>query len=257
MMVKDRTRRAVGLMRGGRRLRAAVAVSVLGVLVLTGCSAQKAGSAAVAGDERLTENQLADLFDELDGLYGANPDSQRLPNDQLTLSVLSWWINEQLIGALAEERDVTATATEIDEVLGADDEQRDAIALSNGIPPSRLAAAAEVFVLSNALAESLAGEGASPEEVDAALAALLQETAADLGVSVSPRFGSWNGEAVAVEPRDPERLSTPAGGLAVPPDLDVPVRGVGSVGSALPSDHDPPGVTRPADPLGMARARRR
>lgn len=213
----------MGLMRGRGRLRAAVALFVLGVLVLSGCSAQKAGSAAVAGDERLTENQLADLFNELDDLYAANPDAQRLPNDQLTLSVLSWWINQQLIGAIAEERDLAATATEIDEVLGADDEQRDAIALSNGIPPSRLGAAAEVFVLSNALTDSLAAEGASPQEVDAQLGALLQETAADLGVSVSPRFGSWNGEAVAVEPRDPERLSIPAGGVAAPPELDIPV----------------------------------
>jgi hypothetical protein len=221
-MMSERTRRAVGLMRGGRRLRAAVAVSVLGVLVLSGCSAQKAGSAAVAGDDRLTENQLADLFAELDDLYAANPDAQRLPDDQLTLSVLSWWINEQLIGAIAEERGLAATATEVDEVLGADEEQRDAIALSNGIAPSRLDAAAEVFVLSNALTESLAAEGASPEEVNTQLGELLQATAADMGVSVSPRFGSWNGESVAVEPRDPERLSAPAGGVATPPASPAP-----------------------------------
>ena len=212
----------MGLMRGRRRLRAAVAMSVLGVVVLSACSAQKAGSAAVAGDDRLTENQLADLFDELDDLYAANPDAQRLPDEQITLSVLSWWINEQLIGRLAEERDLTATATAIDQVLGADQEQRDAIALSNSIPPSRLDAAAEVFVLSNSLAESLAAEGASPEEAQAELGVLLRETAADLGVSVSPRFGSWNSEAVAVEPRDPDRLSTPASGVAEPPELDVP-----------------------------------
>ncbi|MEO8105861.1 MAG: hypothetical protein ABI720_00960 [Actinomycetes bacterium] len=146
-------------MRSGIRFRAVVAVSVLSVLVLAGCSTQKAGSAAVAGDDRLTESQLADLFDELDGLYDANPGEQRLPDDQLTLSVLSWWINEQLIGAIADKRDIVATATEIDEVLGAEAQQRDAIALSNGIPPSRLDAAAEVFVLSNSLAESLAAEG--------------------------------------------------------------------------------------------------
>lgn len=210
------------LMRGGRRLRAAVAVSVLGLIVLSGCSTQKAGSAAIAGDERLTENQLAEMFDELDSLYAANPDAQRLSDDQITQSVLSWWINEQLIGAMADERDLTATATEIDEVLGADEAQRDAIALSNGIPPSRLDAAAEVFVLSNSLAESFVADGESPEQAQAELGTLLKETAADLGVSVSPRFGSWNGEAVAVEPRDPERLSSPASGVAVPPELDVP-----------------------------------
>ena len=193
---------------------------------LSSCSpdvrTQKGGSAAVAGDERLTESQLTDLFDELDDLYAANPEAQRLPDDQLTLSVLSWWVNEQLIGAIAEQEGLTATQSQIDEVLGADQEQRDAIALSNGIPPSRLAAAAEVFVLSNALTESLSADGASPEEANAALLALLQETADDLGISVNPRFGSWNGDAVAVEPRDPERLSSPAGGAPLPAELDVP-----------------------------------
>jgi hypothetical protein len=175
----------------------------------------------VAGDERLAESELADLFDELDTLYSANPEAQRLPDDQLTLSVLSWWVNEQLIGSIAEQEGLAATQSQIDEVLGADQEQRDAIALSNGIPPSRLAAAAEVFVLSNALTESLATEeGSSPEEANEALLALLQESAADLGISVNPRFGSWNADAVSVEPRDAERLSSPAGG-AVPAELDV------------------------------------
>lgn len=215
-------------MRGARRRRVAAVLSVLsvvGILVLSGCSTQKAGSAAVAGDNRLTEAQLADLFDELDALYESNPDAQRLPEDQLTLSVISWWINEQLIGSIARERDLTATAAQVDEVLGSDAEQRDAIALSNGIPPSRLDAAAQVFVLSNALTESLTADGAAPDEVDADLVALLQETADDLGVSVSPRFATWNAETVSVEPRNPDRLSAPAGGVALPADLSTPDQG--------------------------------
>ena len=219
--VFDPTKRTVRPMRGGRRLRVVVAVLAIGVLVLSGCATQKAGSAAVAGDERLTETQLADLFDELDGLYEVNPDSQRLPDDQLTLSVLSWWVNEQLIGAIAEAEGIIATQAQIDEVLGADQEQRDAISLGNGIPPSRLDAAAEVFVLSSAITESLTEPGATPEETDAALVALLQDTADELGVSVNPRFGNWNSETVSVEPRDPERLSSPAGGVAEPPALDI------------------------------------
>ena len=219
------TKRTVRLMRGGRRLQAALAISAIGVLVLSGCATQKAGSAAVAGDQRLTEAQLADLSDELDGLYEANAEAQRLPDDQLTLSVLSWWINEQLIGAIADEEGLSATQSQIDEVLGADQEQRDAISLSNGIPPSRLEAAAEVFVLSSALTESLAKPGATPEETDAALVARIQKTADEMGISVNPRFGTWNAEKVSVEPRDPERLSSPAGGVADPPALDIPGQG--------------------------------
>jgi hypothetical protein len=223
--VWDPTKRTVRPMRGGRRLRGVLAVSVIGVLVLSGCAIQKAGSAAVAGDERLTDTQLADLVSELDGLYEANAEAQRLPDDQLTLSVLSWWVNEQLIGAIADEEGLSATQAQIDEVLGSDQEQRDAISLSNGIPPSRLEAAAEVFVLSSALTESLAEPGAAPEETDAALVARIQETADELGISINPRFGTWNSERVSVEPRNPERLSSPAGGVPEQPALDIPGQG--------------------------------
>jgi hypothetical protein len=202
-----------------------VAVVAVSILALTGCATQKAGSAAVAGDERLTEAQLTDLYDELDELYNVNPDAQRLPNDQLTLSVLSWWVNEQLIGTIAKEEGLTATQAQIDEVLGADQQQRDAISLGNGIPPSRLEAAAEVYVLSSALTDSLAEPGATKEETDAALLARLQETADEIGVSISPRFGTWNSETVSVEPRNPDRLSSPADGVAEPPALDVPGQG--------------------------------
>jgi hypothetical protein len=202
-----------------------VAVVAVSVLALSGCATQKAGSAAVAGDERLTEAQLAELYDELDELYNVNPDSQRLPNDQLTLSVLSWWVNEQLIGAVAKEEGLTATQAQIDEVLGSDQQQRDAISLSNGIPPSRLEAAAEVFVLSSALADALAQPGATKEEANAALLTRLQQTADELGISISPRFGSWNSQTVSVEPRNPERLSSPAGGITEPPTLGIPGQG--------------------------------
>lgn len=212
-------------MRGGRRLRNVLAVVAISVLAISGCATQKAGSAAVAGDERLTEAQLTDLYDELDDLYNVNPDAQRLPNDQLTLSVLSWWVNEQLIGTIAREEGLTATQAQIDQVLGADQKQRDAISLGNGIPPSRLEAAAEVFVLSSAITDSLAEPGATKEQTDAALLARLQETADQLGVSISPRFGTWNSNTVSVEPRNPERLSNPAGGVTEPPVLDVPGQG--------------------------------
>lgn len=202
-----------------------LAVVAISVLALSGCATQKAGSAAVVGDERLTEAQLTELYGELDELYNVNPDSQRLPNDQLTLSVLSWWVNEKLIATIAEEEGLTATQAQIDQVLGADQKQRDAISLGNGIPPSRLDAAAEVFVLSSALTDSLAGPGATKAETDAAFLARLQQTADELGVSISPRFGTWNSATVSVEPRNPERLSSPADGATEPPVLDIPGQG--------------------------------
>lgn len=191
-----------------RTVRSALVVAALGALVLTGCGTQKAGSAAVAGDERLTERQLADWTEELDALYAANPDAQAPPDDQISLVLTSWWLNEQVTLALAEQEGVTASAAEIDELLGTDQEQRDVASAQNAIPPSQLEAAAEYVILRRALGEALAPSG-TPEEADAAYLDALRQTAADLDVSASPRFGVWNGEIPGLEPRATDRLSRP------------------------------------------------
>lgn len=218
-------KRQVRAMRGGGRLRAVLLVLVIGVLVLSGCGTQKAGAAAVAGDERLTEAQLADLFDELDGLFDASQDGQRLPDDQLTLSILSLWVNQQLIGAIAEEEELSVTEAEIDAALPADQAERDAISRENAIPPSQLESLAELSLLFSAFSETQAEPGATPEETQAVLFERLQATADALQISVSPRFGTWNPETLAVDPRNPDRLSSPADGVVEPPSLDVPGQG--------------------------------
>lgn len=195
-------------MRGGRRVRSALALAALGVVVLSGCATQQAGAAAVVGDERLPETQVAEWTDELDALYAANPDAQRPPDDQLTLVLMSWWLNEQVTAALAEQEGVTASAAEIDELLGTDPAQREAASAQNGIPPSTLEAAAEYVILRRSLGQALA-PGATPEEADAAYLEALKVTAEELDVSVSPRFGVWNPDIPGLEPRATERLSRP------------------------------------------------
>lgn len=195
-------------MRGGRRARSALVLAALGVVVLGGCATHQAGAAAVVGEERLTESQLADWSEELAAVYEANPDVQQPPEDQLTLVLTSWWLNEQVTAALAEEEGVTASAADIDELLGTDQAQRDAASAQNAIPPSALEAAAEYVILRRSLGEALA-PGASAEEADAAYLEALRATAEDLDVSVSPRFGTWNPEIPGLEPRALERLSRP------------------------------------------------
>lgn len=191
-------------------MRSALVLAALGVVVLSGCASHKAGAAAVVGEERLTESQLAEWSDELAGVYADNPDAQQPPEDQLPLVLTSWWLNEQITSALAEQEGVTASASEIDQLLGTDPAQRETASAQNAIPPSRLEAAAEYVVLRRSLGEALAAPGASPEEADAAYLEALRSTAEDLDVSVSPRFGVWNPDVPGVEPRALERLSRPA-----------------------------------------------
>jgi hypothetical protein len=185
---------------------------LVGLLALAGCSTtQKAGSAAIVGDQRLTESQVADWVDELSTLYENNPSAQRPPDDQLSLAVVSWWLNEQLTNELANQKGVSATQSEVDQLLGSDQQQRDTLSAQNAIPPSQLEAAAEYVVLRKALGSQLA-PGASSGKADDAYLAELRKVADDLGVSVNPRFGDWNPELPGLEARDSTRLSSPAAG---------------------------------------------
>lgn len=195
----------------GSRRWAVAAVATMAVSVLAGCGTQLAGSAAVAGDERLTDAQVSDQIDEIDALYAANPETQRLSDTQLTQASISWWLNAQVLQQFGAENDLVVTEAQIDEVLGAA-EQRDEISMGAGVAPSQLESAARALVTYQVAFEALAASGASQEEVAAQLAAELELTAKDLDVSVNPRFGSgWvPGLEQQLAPRNPERLSRPA-----------------------------------------------
>jgi hypothetical protein len=203
-----------------RRLTLVASASALALLLLAGCGTQRAGSAAIAGDERLTEGQVSDQLDELSALYDEFPDAERLSNAQLTQAAISWWLNGEVMQAFAAENDVQVTSTQIDQVLGPVGE-RERISLAAGVAPSQLQSAARAIVTYQAAAQALAAEGASEQEAVAQLAAELEQTANALGVKVNPRFGSgWvPGLEQQLAPRNPERLSSPAEGTEPVPEL--------------------------------------
>jgi hypothetical protein len=204
-------------MGGSRRLVSTLGgvLVALGVTMLagalTGCGTQLAGSAAVAGDQRLTDAEVSDQIDELDALYAASPETQRLSDDQLTQAAISWWLNVQVLERFAAENDLTVTEAQVDEVLGAAD-QRTEISMGAGVAPSQLESAARALVTYQLAFEALAAGGGSQQDVAAALAAELELVAKELDVSVNPRFGSgWvPGLEQQLAPRNPERLSAPA-----------------------------------------------
>lgn len=205
-------------MRSMRRSRVAVLVAGAAVLALvSACGTQKAGSAAVVDDQRLTESQVSDQVHEMSALYESNPDAQPLTNDQLTQAAISWWLNDKVLDAYAEANDITVTDAQVDQVLGPA-AQRDQLSLRTGVAPSQLEDAARAVVTYQAAAQALVTEGMSEQEAVAALSDELAKTADELGVKVNPRYGSgWvPGLEQALEPRNPERLSSPASGAASP-----------------------------------------
>ena len=202
-----------GVMLRSRRVKVVVAAAAMGVVLLSGCGTQKAGSAAIAGDQRLSQREVTDQIDEVNALYTANPDTQRLTDDQLTQAAITWWLNGEVLAAFAAEQDLQVTQTQIDQALGPED-QRDQIAMGAGIAPSHLESAAEALVTYQVAFQSLVSQGQSQQQAAALLDEELRKTADELGVKVNPRFGSgWvPGVGQQLAPRNPDRLSSPAEG---------------------------------------------
>lgn len=199
-----------GLNRAGlSRPRVVVIAVSAAVLLLTGCGELKAGSAAIVGDQVLTDTQVAAISDEVNTLVDAAETPTALPQDELNQRIVSLWIDEVLTETLAAERQIEVSAGEVDEFLAQFDEAaRTQIAAEAGIPPSQLERAAQTALLRDKLAVALAPEG-TPDEQTAALFNSLIVTAEGLEVSVNPRFGRWDATIPGVQPRLADRLSTP------------------------------------------------
>lgn len=195
-------RKTVVCRRAGALL-AAAAVTLLGA-----CAPLKAGSAAVVGEDTLSESQLADSFQEISDIAAANelpPPSAGEVNARL----VGVWVEETLTETLAEREGVTVSATEVDSFLARfSDDDLVQIAVSSGIGPSTIERAAQTQLLQAQLAQQLA-QGGTSEEQGQALRGALADLAAEVGVSVNPRFGTFDDESAQVGPRDEERLSSP------------------------------------------------
>lgn len=190
--------------------RGGLVLAVVAVVTLTGCATLKAGSAATVGDNALAEATVADIVAEIQTVVSDAELEQTLPADQVNQSIVALWVDEEITEALAASEDVSVSDGEVDRFLQQFDEQaRVNIASEAAIPPSQLERAARNVLLRNKLGQTLA-PGADQEAQSQALAAALVETADELGVSVNPRFGSWNASVPGVEARSPDRLSQPA-----------------------------------------------
>ena len=200
------------------RRRHVVLVAVAApLLVLTACTPMKSGSAAIVGDQSLTEAQVGDTADEVNSVVATADAELSLSPADLNQRIVSMWVDEELTEELASDEGVTASDADVDQFLSQYDQaQRLQIVTQAGIPPSQLPRAAKTVVLRNKLADELTPDG-SQQEKTAALAAALVKTAEDLGVSVNPRFGKWNGTIPGVEPRATDRLSTLAGAPSTSP----------------------------------------
>ncbi len=177
-------------------------------IALAGCSTPTLpGSAAVVGEARLTDSDLARTTSELTSALGI-PESA-----QVSQAVLSRWVVAQLVDELAQRRGVGVTKGAVDAAV-ADEIERaggqealEQSALQAGVLPDTIPDVIRVSLLIEQLSKgTVTGDDPTGQ---AGLLTEVQALSEELQPQVSPRFGTWDEQQLSVGAL-PDDLSTPA-----------------------------------------------
>jgi hypothetical protein len=195
-----------------RRVVAAV-LCVAATVGLAACNTAEIGAAAVVGDHRIT---VADLQEQVSDLADSLPDSAGATGDQSTAqhAILQRMIQSELLALVAAEEGVEVSEADIDafvdeQVLAqAPDGDIGPLLAQNNLTEDSLRDAVRDQLMAAELTERLGGQEQLVE--------VLTAKADEIGVTVSPRYGTWNGivlEQSSGSISEPETVptETPAG----------------------------------------------
>ena len=202
---------------GTRRAAAALLLAVA-VLGLTGCDPKQAGSAAVVGGVRITETTINHQAATVLAAFGAS--GATAPSNQTLLRTLvDRAIDNELVEAAARKAGITVTQGQIDKLindnggrvkLSADFATRAGLWL----PPGQIDELARSSLIQLALGNQLA-PGGDATAAGLAVTKFKARVAADVGVAVSPRYGTWNPATLQIT-GNLDDLSQPAAGALTP-----------------------------------------
>lgn len=187
-------------MRSARSSVAALAVAA--VVPLAACNADMIGAAAVVGDHRISVEELhQQVEDMVDNIESAGAPVQDV--GQIQSGVLDRRVRGLLLRSQAEEAGVEVTPAQVDQQYQQQVEQQmqqmggqggqqdfDALLAQNGFDEESFKRALHDDLLAQALIQQSGGDAQ-------ALTEQLTQRAADMGVQVNPRFGTWEGIQLA------------------------------------------------------------
>lgn len=196
-----------------RVMRRGLATAVL-ALALAGCAGLgEAGSAATVGDVQISTEALADevgSVQEQRGIAAGTADTA------LTTGVLQRLIITELVAQAAAAQGVAVTQGEIDvataelEAQLGGPEALDAAFLDSDVPASSIPGQMELSLQVQALGRALAPD-ADPTGQQQAVLLYVTGFGVQEGVSVSPRFGTWDGGTLTIGPVPSDLSTTPTG----------------------------------------------
>ena len=177
-------------------------------LALAACGQTLAGSAAVVGEQRLTDSDLAQTTSQLTEQLGI-PESP-----QVSQAVLSRWIVVELVYEMAARKGVTVTKGDVDDAVASEVERAggqealEQAALQAGVLPDAIPEVVRTTLLVEALSKgTITGDDPSGQT---GLLTQIQQLSDEVAPQVSPRFGTWDPAQLSVGAL-PDDLSSPAG----------------------------------------------
>jgi NAD(P)H-dependent flavin oxidoreductase YrpB (nitropropane dioxygenase family) len=175
-------------------------------MLAASCSTAEPGAAAVVGDTRIPESEIADWVRELNEATDQPPTQ---PNAQVTRSLVNYNVLYEVVGQAAAAQNVSVPPGAVDKafddiVQNAGGEERlEQVATQQGIPPSNIRRDIETQLLAGSLANKVA-PGVPREQQQQQLLESLGAFSEEIGVEVSPKYGSWDPAALQIgPPKDP------------------------------------------------------
>jgi peptidyl-prolyl cis-trans isomerase SurA len=177
-------------------------------LALAACGPTLSGSAAVVGEQRLTDSELAQTTSQLTDQLGI-PESA-----QVSQAVLSRWIVAELVDEMAARRGVTVTKGDVDAAVSSEAERAggqealEQAALQAGVLPDTIPDVVRTTLLVEGLSRgTITGDDPTGQT---GLLTQIQALSEEVSPQVSPRFGTWDPAQLSVGAL-PDDLSSPAG----------------------------------------------
>ncbi len=184
------------------KFRNFLAVSLIAVL-LTGCGATDAGSAANVAGTSISETALADAVQDLSNQVTAS--ELGISDAELTAQVLNRLVITELVRKLGEQADVTVTETEIaaerSRVKNDFGSEADLIeaGLQQAIAPSLIDTVFEISLYVSKIGAKLEPNGTDADRTSA-FESFLFAYVDTADIKVAPRYGNWDKTQAAITP---------------------------------------------------------
>jgi hypothetical protein len=177
-----------------------VGAAVIAAIVLSGCGSTSPGAAAVVGGDRISERELNEKVEQVLRAQGRPVDSA---SEALVVTTLDRMITTSLVEQLADQEGVEVTQGELDATLAnyaeatGGQEAFEELLIQQDLAPESIEDLFRVNILAQKLGMELDPMG-SPEAQSSAVLVAVSQFSEEIGTSVSPRYGTWDGATLTV-----------------------------------------------------------